>query len=172
MTKYDKSIIYKLCSKDTSITDIYIGSTINFRNRKYNHKKDCNNSNRKTYTSYKYEFIRNNGGWDNWDMIQIKEVSCNNKRELEAEERKVYEELKPTLNIYRPSITINERNDTDKIRKKNWYENNKQKTIDKAKLLNEKNKKIIVTCECGSILQKSCLSKHKKSKKHIMNLVK
>ena len=90
---------------------------------------------------------------------------------LEIMEVGIYEELKPTLNIYRPSITINEKNDTDKIRKKNWYENNKQKTIDKAKLLNGKNKKIIVTCECGSILQKSCLSKHKKSKKH-MKLVK
>ena len=86
MTKYDQSIIYKICCKDLSIQDIYIGSTTNFKSRKCRHKTTCNNINDKSYNHYKYEFIRNNGGWDNWEMVFIKEVKCNSKLELHAEE--------------------------------------------------------------------------------------
>ena len=44
MVNYDKSTIYKLCCKDPSISDIYIGSTTNFTRRKGQHKSVCNNS--------------------------------------------------------------------------------------------------------------------------------
>ena len=154
MTKYEKSIIYKLCCKDLTIQDIYIGSTVNFRNRKYDHKKVCNNSKFPNYKHYKYEFIRNNGGWDNWDMIQIKEVSCNNKRELEAEERKVFEELKPTLNKNNPFTTLNEKRLQSK---KNYYDNHEERKLHKI------TKKI---CECGSSVSNSHYSRHITSKKH------
>ena len=155
MTKYDKSIIYKLCCKDLTIQDIYIGSTVNFRNRKYEHKKICNNDFYKDYTNYKYDFIRNNGGWDNWDMIQIKEFPCNNKRELEAEERKVFEELKPTLNTRRPFITKEE-----KILQKNsvYYYNNKEKISETGK--------IKMTCECGAVVRKTDMKRHERTIKH------
>ena len=192
MTKYDKSIIYKLCCKDLTIQDIYIGSTVNFRNRKYEHKKICNNDFYKDYTNYKYDFIRNNGGWDNWDMIQIKEFPCNSKRELEAEERKVYEELKPTLNTIKPFTTKEEKlqyckkwskenKDARNISLKKWREN-KGKEYNKKNLekhnkyhleyyhtnkekINEKSKTTI-ECECGAVVRIDGKKRHERSKKH------
>ena len=35
---YTQTTIYKICCNDTAITDIYVGSTTNFANRKYGHK--------------------------------------------------------------------------------------------------------------------------------------
>ena len=162
MTKYDKSIIYKICCKDLLIQDIYIGSTLNFRNRKWKHKSACNNINRKEYNSYKYKFIRNNGGWENWDMIQLKEVSCNSKRELEAEERKAYEELKPSLNTIKPFITKEE----NILRLTEWRKQNPEEYIRKTKIQNDKKKNKKYTCDCGSTLLIYGKEKHERSKKH------
>jgi hypothetical protein len=38
MPKYEKAVVYKLCCDDPEITDIYVGSTCNFKVRKWNHK--------------------------------------------------------------------------------------------------------------------------------------
>ena len=68
---YSKTIIYKLCCKDVNITDEYVGGTTNFYGRKGNHKGKCNNSNTRVY-----KFIRENGGWDNWEMIEIEKYNA------------------------------------------------------------------------------------------------
>ena len=83
MVNYKNSVIYKICCNDTEIKDIYIGSTTNFIMRKHKHKSVCNDPNNKQSYEYKYCFIRENGGWNNWNMIEIKSVECNNKIELE-----------------------------------------------------------------------------------------
>ena len=56
--------IYKIICKDILINDCYIGSCKNFRVRKSQHK--CCIMNGKNL--FVYNFIRNNGGWDNWDI--------------------------------------------------------------------------------------------------------
>ena len=99
---YFKTIIYKICCKDTTINDIYIGHTINFIKRRTQHKLNCYNENNKAYNRKNYQFIRNNGGWDNWSMIQIEEYNCNNKREAEMRERYWIETLNATLNCNNP----------------------------------------------------------------------
>jgi folate-binding protein YgfZ len=45
--------------------------------------------------------IRDNGGWECFNMIEIEKFSCTNKREAEAEEDKVMRELKATMNMIR-----------------------------------------------------------------------
>ena len=54
--------IYKIVCNDVSVTDFYIGSTSNFRNRKYQHKDNCNNSNMtdKQYNENKNQFLKIN----------------------------------------------------------------------------------------------------------------
>jgi len=47
--------------------------------------------------------IRENGGWDMFEMKPVKQVSCTSKIEAEIEEEKVRLELKATLNtLIRP----------------------------------------------------------------------
>ena len=129
MTKYDKSIIYKICCKDLSIQDIYIGSTLNFRNRKHRHKQDCYYEKAKCYNYPIYKYIRDNGGWDNWEMILIKEVNCNSKLELHAEERKTIEKFGASLNSYLPNRNQKERYEINK--KETFAEQNKPNSSNK-----------------------------------------
>ena len=65
---YSNTIIYKIICKDISIKDIYIGHTTNFIQRKYAHKIACKTIQNNLRL---YRYIRDNGGWENWDMIQI-----------------------------------------------------------------------------------------------------
>jgi len=152
MVNYNNSHIYKLCCKDTDITDIYIGSTINFRNRKCRHKSNCNNINSKKHNYKVYQFIREHGGWENWTMILIEKVNVNCKLELHQKERYYIEELKPSLNKQLPLRTKNEYD-------KGYYNDNKEKITE------YKNEKF--TCECGGKFTKSNKNRHIKTKKHI-----
>ena len=173
-TDYSKTIIYKICCNDLNITDIYIGHTTDFKTRKNHHKSDCNNINNKGYKYYVYEFIRNNGGWDNWTMVMIEEYQCNNKLEASKRERELIEELKATLNKVIPTRTGKE-----------YYIDNKEIILNKFKeyrteyhkLKYEKNKEEInsrrkekIECECGFMSCRANLYRHQKTKKHFDDL--
>ena len=101
-------IIYKLVSTDPEITDCYVGSTRSFRHRKYQHKSICDNTNSRNHNFYVYQFIRDNGGFQNWDMVQIEEFKHDTKQELHSRERYWLEELKATLNKVIPTRTNKE----------------------------------------------------------------
>ena len=90
---FSKTIIYKIVCNDLNITDVYVGHTTNFINRKARHKTNCNNINGKAYNFKIYNTIRNNGGWLNWSMIEIENYLCNDINEACARERYWYELL-------------------------------------------------------------------------------
>lgn len=66
--------IYKIVCNDVSITDFYVGSTSNIRNRKYQHKSSCNTEKDKKYNCKIYQTIRDNGGFENWRMVVLEEM--------------------------------------------------------------------------------------------------
>jgi len=68
---YSKTVMYKIVCKDVEIKELYVGSTTSLVKRRYLHKSDCFNANSKRHNFYVYQFIRENGGWDNWEVIQI-----------------------------------------------------------------------------------------------------
>ena len=189
MPDYSKAIVYKLCCKDIQITDIYIGSTCNFSRRKCAHKHDCNNEKYQTFNLKVYQFIRQNGGFENWDMIQIEAYpECTTKRELEQYERFHIEQLRPLLNCNIPTRTVQERCIINKEiiaeKQKGYYKQNKKNLIEYQKEYREQNKEIIVeknkkyyeknkekfVCECGSEIIKSYLARHKKTKRHLLSM--
>jgi len=134
---YSKTVIYKLCCKDTLITDIYVGHTKNFTQRKNTHKFSCCDETNPNFNRYVYKFIRQTGGWENWSMIQIEERNCENKREAESTEQYWMERLGATLNSNKSYAMCKEE---EKIYKKNWYEEKKDYILQKAKGHYEENK--------------------------------
>jgi len=179
---YSKSLIYKLCCKNPEIKEIYVGSTTNLIKRKYYHKYDCNNVNSKAYNHYKYQFIRDNGGFKNWDMVLIENYACENKRQLEKRERYFIELLNTTLNSYTPFLTEEEKkeqkkeydkeyreNHIEEIKEKdkNYKENNKDKIKEYFKSINEKHKKEKYNCVCGSNLRLADKKRHLSTTKHL-----
>ena len=98
-----------ICFCSLNIKDVYVGSTTDFRKRKNSHKSDCTNPNKKCYNYYLYQFIRDNGNWENWDMVMIKKYTkCESKLQCLKKERKYIEKLNATLNTIRPMITKEE----------------------------------------------------------------
>ena len=175
--KYNQGIIYKICCNDTDVKDIYVGSTTNFIHRKYSHKSSCNNSNSVKYDLNVYQFVRDNGGWDNWSMIQIEQYEAKDKRDLEQRERYYSETLKATLNRQLPTRTQKEwyenNIDTHKENCKKRYKNNKESIAiiqkkyrdnNKQKIKELKSKKYM--CECGGRYTHSVKARHLQTKKH------
>ena len=101
---YSNTIIYKIYCKDECITDIYIGHTTNFIQRKSSHKTECNNE--KNYLKI-YKIIRENGGWNNWNMIEIAKYNCKDSTEARIKENEHYNQLKATLNSCPPYVDKN-----------------------------------------------------------------
>ena len=165
MTNYTQSCIYKIACKDASIDDIYIGSTCNFVKRRYQHKAVCNNINSKDHNFYVYRFIREHGGWQNWNIYMIEQFNCNTKIQKEQVERGYIESLKPSLNKRVPANYQMGDVYSDSEYKKQYYEHNKE-TIKKIKEYQQRN----VHCPCcNHLINLARRSRHNKSKRHITN---
>ena len=95
---FSKGSIYKLVCRDPTVHHIYVGSTTNWYSRIKDHKGHCCQPNSKNYNQRKYKYIRENGGWDNWRMIEIEKYPCASRRELEAREQHWIDELQSMLN--------------------------------------------------------------------------
>lgn len=138
---YENTVIYKLKhNEDFNNEYIYIGSTTNFIKRKYDHKYRCNNSRTNEHNHKKYKYIRNNGGWDMWNMILIEKYPCADKREAERREREWIDFYKSKLNTNLPFLTNNyvDLKEYQKEYQKNYREVNKKKS--KKKRCEEENK--------------------------------
>lgn len=98
---YNNTILYKIVCRDLAITSCYVGHTTNFTKRKYSHKQCC-----KTEPQYVYQFIRENGDWNNWVMLMIEQYPCNNLYEAGARERHWIETLNADLNQRVPPIAL------------------------------------------------------------------
>ena len=192
---YAKTIIYKLVHKDDLYDEnIYTGHTTHMRHRKNLHKSDCTNPNSKSYNQKNYKYIRENGGWDEWLMIEIEKYPCKDVYEAIARERVIQAEMKAKLNSEVPGRNIKEwRNDNrDKISEKGkiYYQDNRDKILEQRKQYSQDNidkileqkkeyyqsnkEKVLeqmkqkTTCDhCGSIVRKSDIARHKKTQKCI-----
>ena len=108
-TDYNNTVIYKICCNNPDITEVYVGHTTNFLNRRYQHKNLCNSEKNERRNRKVYKFIRENGGWNNWNMLVIEKYPCNNGIDAESRERFHYEKLNSKLNTQNPGRKINKK---------------------------------------------------------------
>ena len=181
---YSKTHIYKIVCNDLNVKDCYLGHTTNFAKRKNQHKRTCYNEKDRHYNIYLYKFIRENGGWENFDMILINTHNLNNSMEARQKEREYIEQIKPSLNKiipYKSKEEIKEyvkewskenathlqqykqgwyldRQDDYKQKFRNYYNSKKEEMSEKSK------EKMI--CDCGSEFRKKEKARHLKSIKH------
>jgi len=130
---YSKTNIYKIVCKDSTITETYVGNTVNFNKRKSHHKYNCTNKNSKLSNLKVYTFMRENGGWNNWNMVLIEEYPCESRSQAEQRERYWIETLNATLNCVIPSRTKEEYFEMYKDKlcqsRKQYYEEHREETI-------------------------------------------
>ena len=119
---YSNCCIYKI-EHIKNDTLIYVGHTTNFKQRKAQHKKCCNNESNKKFNLKLYTMIRENGGFKMFKMIEVEKYLCNDRREAERRENEVMKELKTSMNTRKSFRTEEDR----KQYIKKYYEENKDK---------------------------------------------
>jgi len=139
MPDYAKCVMYKICCRDREVKEIYVGSTCNIIRRRSEHKYNCNTETSKKYNVKVYQFIRECGGWNNWEMVPIEEYPCENKIQKEIRERYWIEFLKSELNGVVPNRNWKERRNNKEVREqikktaRERYKNNIEKMREKCR---------------------------------------
>jgi hypothetical protein len=156
---YASTKIYKLVCRDITVSEIYVGHTTDFTNRKYRHKQSCTNTKNKNHNLKVYRYIRENGGWLNWSMVEIEKFPCLDENEASKRERYYIETLKSSLNCQIPGRTQKEyREDnieTILAHSKEYREENKEEIAIRDKKYREEHK------EENAIYQKKYQEEHK-----------
>jgi len=133
---YSRTIIYKIVSKDLNLNFIYVGSTTDFIRRKTGHKSACYNEKNKHHNAKIYKNIRENGGWEAFEMLEIEKYECNDGNEARTRERFWMENLNANLNTLKAITTKEEYKEYHN----KWHENNKEYLKDYAENYNIINK--------------------------------
>jgi hypothetical protein len=117
------------------------------RRRKWAHKTNCNNEKQKNYNLKVYKYIRENGNWDNWDMIEVERFGAIDGNDAKKRERYWIETLKANLNSCIPTRTQKEWEIDNKEKQaekyKEYYKDNKETIAEKAKEYRKNNKETI-----------------------------
>lgn len=174
--------VYKIIHNQSNIC--YVGSTIRKLKERWNNhkssfksylngKKRCNTS----IFNYFKQF-----GIENFKIILIKEYEICDEKHLKVFEAlwiyklKAINELIP-INIRNKSKFI-KHNYNKQYRQKNkqqldeqkkiYVENNRELYRDIKKRWYDKNKTIMIECQCGSTIKKTSLAHHRKTTKHLL----
>ena len=133
-------IFYKIVCLDNSLDFCYVGSTIDWKQRERKHKSTCNNQNDQDYNNKKYKYIRENGGWENFKMIEIGTEEQLTKRQAEKIEEKYRVGLLANMNVIRCYQTEEQLKEQIKEYQKQYRKDNKQQIKDYQKQYYEENK--------------------------------
>lgn len=141
-----KYIIYRISVADY----IYIGSTMDYNQRKIKHKSECQSSNVKLY-----EIIRENGGWDKCEMVPIEEYECDGMIPSRIREEYWRREYNANMNSQKAHTTPEEKQEHKNAHAKVYRQINKERIYEKH------------TCPCGGSYSQSSKAVHSRTKKHM-----
>ena len=169
MVKYENSKIYKIVCNKTGL--IYIGSTCEkYISKRLQHHlgnyKHWLKNNKSPYMS-SFEIFKNG----DYEIQLIENVNCNDIYELKNRKR-YHIENNDCVNINVPNRTHNEYIKTKKykqkkaVRDKRYREKSGEKLLEKKRQFNNEK----VKCECGCLVNRGNLLRHKKGEKHV-NLI-
>ena len=136
--------LYKITSKDKSITNQYVGCTKHFKQRCYEHKSNL----KRGASNDLYTFMRNNGGFDQFDIEVVSTFEGIEKRDMEKIETSVIKTLTQPLNSKLSYIDL-----TNYRNYKEYYMRNHK-----------------YQCECGSVVSCNNKARHFKSKRHVSHM--
>jgi len=172
--------LYKI--KCLTTDDFYIGSTCNFKKRTYKHKSELNVRKRNNKL---YDFMRINGGLDNFKFEILFTFNNITRKELLIKENELITDLKPTLNAIKSYNTKEDKLKRDRENSKKYKEKYPEKVkkyqaeyrkahpekIKKyqaeyhKKYQAEYNKKRVL-CDCGKTISLHGKARHLKTKYH------
>ena len=150
---------YKIVNINGDVELCYVGSTVNMKERVRTHRSASNDEKNNAHNFKVYQIIREHGGWCEFRMIEIGEDKQLTSIEARIKEEEYRVELKAELNGQKCFVSDEEKREGKKISGKKYLEKNKEKITQRHKE--------VVSCECGCILRKRDLARHKQTQKHI-----
>jgi hypothetical protein len=141
--QFDNYTFYKIVPKKPELKYCYIGHTTNFTQRKRHHKENSINENYNKSHYKLYQSIRQNGGWDEWEMIEIETQDGKTKLEARMREQELMNENNANLNTLNAFITEEQRKAIKKQITQKFREENKEKIRQQEKKYKEDHKEII-----------------------------
>jgi len=189
MIDYLKTVIYKIEHNENKEL-LYVGHTTQYTRRKAYHKSQVDQSDRKIY-----KMIRENGGWDSFEMNPIIEYPCENKVQACIQEEQSRVELRANMNsigcIYSKenllkSSRMYKFNHKEEVNSKNrnYYQEHKEERKAYRESIKEEQKEYKkkwyaenkakinelryqkYKCECGCEISKTNKSQHERMKVH------
>ena len=176
-------VIYKI----TTGNEIYVGSSNNFKRRQKDHEGNIYNENDSKYNLKLYKTIRANNC--EWEMTIYEDNLSMSKDELCKYEEEIRLLLGATLNSQRAYRTKEQLKEESAKRHKLFYDKNKEQIKEKEKIRYDNNKEHIlknvkiyraankeklnekikekIKCECGSIVNRYEIARHRRTNKHI-----
>ena len=130
--------------------------TTDFVCRKKSHKTHCINEKDINHNLKIYKIIRDNGGWENYSMIEIEKIPCQDVQEAKKKEREWFENPNSSLNTIFPQRSKEEWREMNReelaIQKKEYHIANRDEIAKKHKEwrilhideIKEKSKKVII----------------------------
>jgi len=170
---FSKGKIYKITNDYNN--DIYVGSTCDLLTKRFSyHRSDYRREVKKDRLLYK---LMNEIGFERFRIELIEDYPCQDKYELRQREGHHIREI-GTLNKKIAGRTKQEYNkeyhkdNKEKMQQyhKEYYNENKEKLQEYHKEFYEDNKDKInekITCDCGCLVSRGHLTRHKKTNKHI-----
>jgi len=135
--------MYKILPKNATLDYCYIGHTNNFAFRKQQHKAPCIDTSHSKAHIKLYETIRNNGGWDEWEMIELEKFNDKTKLEARIREQELIKEHSANLNMLSAYITEDERQANKKAITEKFRTENKEYLAEQTKKYKEEHKEVI-----------------------------
>ena len=185
---YQNGKIY--CIRNSINDEIYVGSTTQRLSKRFSkHKSDMKVLSGKLYQKM------NNVGIENFYIELIENYPCNSKEELNKREGEYIRKM-GTLNYQVSGRTRQEyreeNREKEQLRHKVYYANNKEKELERVKKYKENNvekekerwkkyndehkeyrkqmRSEIIECECGALISRGSLTRHKGRLIHQENL--
>ena len=185
---YQNGKVY--CIRNSVNDEIYVGSTTQRLSKRFSkHKSDMKVLTGKLYR----EMI--NVGVENFYIELIENYPCSSKEELNKREGEYIRQM-GTLNYQVSGRTRQEyreeNRDKQRERAKAYYHNNKEKELERTRVYRENNvekekerqkkyhdihkeetkqrRSEMIECECGALVSRGCLTRHKGRSIHQQNL--
>ena len=155
-------VVYKWICKDSEILQSYIGSTGGFPERKRHHKLNLEHEQNRHYHYKHYQFIREHGGWDNWEFVFLETFEEISTADLLLREKYWIKTTKYVLNIRVPARSSAELYQDKREEKIEYQKKYRLENFDKIKTRKDER----FQCECGSNIRRDEKGAHFKTKKH------
>ena len=107
-------IFYKIVNVNGDVDLCYVGSTANWKQRHEQHKNTCKNETHKGYNCKLYKTIRENGGWQEFKMVEIGKAEQLTLTQARQKEEEYRVELKANMNTHKCFTSCEEKTDYKK----------------------------------------------------------